>query len=205
MEILWVAGLALAMTAVIGFFAAELPFRGMVQAACRRWQAPGARRQLLVLLALCCGAAAYGYWLMGPGRDLVGFGLGLSYLAAITPGDIREHTIPDRTTAVFAAAFLVFVLSGGRQAEVMDAALGAVLGAVLLGLPHLVRRDDIGLGDVKMLAACGVMYGALGVLGLLLRAFVLIFVYCVIQLLRKKVTFRSELPFAPFLLLAALL
>lgn len=205
MEILWVAGLALAMTAVIGWFAAELPLRGLAGAARRRWQEPAARRQLLVLLALCCGASAYGYWLMGPGRDLAGFALGLCYLGAITPGDIRDHTIPDRTTAVFAAAFLVFVLSGGQKAQLVDAALGAVLGAVLLGLPHLVRRDDVGLGDVKMLAACGILYGALGVLGLLLRAFVLIFVYCVIQLLRKRVTFRSEMPFAPFLLLAALL
>lgn len=205
MEIVCVAGLSLGMTAVIAFFVGELPVRGMIQAIRQRWQEPLARRNLLVLLALCVAAAAYGYWLFGLGRDLLGFLLGGSYLASITPGDIKKHTIPDRTTLFFAAAFVLFVLSAGDQAGVMDAALGAVLGAVLLGLPHLVRRDDVGFGDVKTVAACGIIYGALGVVALLLRAFLAIFVYCVVQLLRKKVTFKSEMPFAPFLLLAALI
>lgn len=203
--IVTIAGLALAMTAVIAFFIWELPIPGTLLKARQCLQEPQARKGLLILLVLCAAAAGYGFWLFGLGRNLLGFLLGITYLASITPRDIREHTIPDRTTLFFAVVFLGFVLSSGNQSEWMDAALGAVLGGVLLGLPHLIRRADIGLGDVKMLAACGILYGALGVVSLLLRAFILIFVYCIIQLLRKKVTFKSELPFAPFLLLAALI
>lgn len=204
MEIVWVVGLVLIMTLGIAFFASGLPVRGMAHAACQHWQKTYVRKYLLLLIGFCAVTVAYGYWLLGLGRDLLGFLLGISYLASITPGDIRERMIPDRTTAAFVIIFAVFVLSGGDRAEIIDAIVGAAAGFVLLGLPYLIRHNSIGMGDVKVLAACGVIYGALGVISLLLRAFAAILIYCIIQLLRRKITLKSEIPFAPFLLLAAL-
>ena len=205
MEVICVASLTLVMMAVVGFFVWELPLLGALTTARQKLQEPATRKRFVLLAGFCLALTVYGYWLFGMGRDLCGFLLGTAYLAAITPKDIREHIIPDRTTASFAVWFTLFQISSLDVALIVDAAIGAVLGLVLLGLPYLIRRDSIGLGDVKAVAACGVIYGALGLIHLLLRAFIAIFLYSVVQLLLKRATLKSETPFAPFLFLAVII
>lgn len=170
-----------------------------------RAKQPEGKKLLIIIGAAELGIGIYGAWLFGIGYDWVAFFALASYLLAITPEDIRQHTIADAATLTFGVLFLLLRLSRFQTVELIDALLGAAVGVVLLGLPYLIRRSSIGLGDVKILAVCGLMLGPIGVITFLMRAFLAIFVYSLVQLIRKKVTLHSETPFAPFLLLAALI
>ena len=160
--------------------------------------------------ALPCvlGAAIgiYAVWLYGsPGRNYWAMLLLSCYLLAVSVTDLRHRIIPDDCSAVFAVVFILFRVAGWTLGDVLTAAIGALLGAVILGLPHLLRPEAVGLGDVKLLAVCGLMVGFPGVVYLLIRAMLAMFLVSVVQLLRKKVNAKSELPMAPFVLFAALI
>lgn len=161
-------------------------------------------QKLLVLLLACMGISLYGVWLFGISREYFGFLLMVAYLLAITPGDIRERMIPDRTTWIFMCSFVLFRLTAMSAFELLDALLGGLIGMLLLGLPYLLKRNWIGQGDIKTVATCGIVLGPIGVINFLLRAFLVLLGVSVIQLICKKTTLYSETPFAPFLLLAAL-
>lgn len=205
MEVGYILGLTLAMTLAAGFFIFEIPMKGGLKAVRQKIRNPKVKKELAALTAACLVLVLYGVWLFGPGRDHLGFLLGVCYLLAVTPCDISQHLIPDRASATFGVIFALFQVTSTDAAQTREAVLGAILGAVLLGLPYLIHRESIGLGDVKMVAVCGVMFGTLGIIHLLLRAFAAIFIYSVVQLLRKKVTLKTETPFAPFLLFAAII
>lgn len=163
------------------------------------------QRIFALLLLASAGITAYALWLFGPGRDCLNFLLLAGYLLAITPTDLRERLIPDAATACFAAAFVLSRLLPFSLSGAADAALGAAVGLAALGIPWLLRRDCVGAGDIKAVAACGILLGPLGLLAFLLRAFAAIFLFSLARLLLKKANLKTQTPFAPFLLLAALL
>lgn len=166
-----------------------------------RWHAQRVRM-------LCYGAAigVYGIWLYGaPGRALCELLTLASFLLAVSVPDIRRRVIPMDAVFVYGAACLLCRLSALSLSDVLDALLGAALGMALLGLPHLLRREAVGAGDVWVLAVCGTIAGFPGVAYLLLRALLALAVASLVQLLRKKANVKSEMPLTPFLLFAALI
>lgn len=203
MDIAYTLMLSCLLGTVAWWTAAGMPHTRAALAA----QISGVNNQRFCVIVMLANLAVglYGLWLFGWGRELVGFLLLASYLIAITPEDIRAHTIPDRTTLLFLAAFLLYRLWGLDWLLVLDAALGAAAGLLLLGLPYLIRRSSVGPGDVKTVTVCGVMLGLVGVMYFILRAFVAMFVFTLVRLLLKKVTLKTEVAFAPFLLFAALI
>ncbi|MBD5101226.1 MAG: prepilin peptidase [Subdoligranulum sp.] len=165
----------------------------------------GWQRKMVLLFAAMMGIGAYGLWLFGMGRDLVGFLLLAAYLVSITPEDVKTHTISSSTTCLYLLLFVLFKGSGFEIASIVDGLMGAATGFILLGIPYLVRKESIGWGDVTTVSVCGILLGFPHVIYFILRAFFAIFVYSVVQLLRKKVNLKSETAFAPFLLFAALI
>lgn len=200
-----VAASALAMVAITAFFIVELPLNQIWSVAKQKISSRSVRKWLIGDIGICLFLCLYGYWIFGIGREYYGFLLVAAYLIAITPKDVQEHIIPDRTTVVFAIIFVLFRISSLELAQIQDMILGAAVGATLMGIPYLIRRESIGLGDVKTVGVCGLMFGAIGTITFLLRAFIAVFIYCAVQLLRKKITMKSEMPFAPFLLFAAVI
>ena len=77
-------------------------------------------------------------------------------LAAFT--DIRERRIPNRLTGALAALYPVYVLVSPTPVA-WPAALGLAVGVSVVGLV-LFRRELIGGGDVKLLAALSLWAGA---------------------------------------------
>lgn len=91
-----------------------------------------------------------------------GIAVGLAAAAAIT--DWRDGTIPNwLTLPPLVVAPVAYFIVGG-----LSAALAALLGALVCGAgPYILfRRDAIGGGDVKLLAAVGAVAGvAIGLEG----------------------------------------
>lgn len=148
----------------------------------------------------------YSVWLYGAlNRDFWGMVLLAGLLLSASLTDVSQKKISVRAVAVYAALLAMYQIAGLNVFVCINALLGAGAGAVIFGLPHLLRPAAIGRGDVLLLAACGLGAGFPGIIYVLTRGLVAMAVVSVVQLLRRKVTIRSELPLAPFLLFGALI
>lgn len=161
-----------------------------------------------VLAAGALGAlfGCYAAWLYGAlDRNFWGMLLISGALLSASLTDVTRREISVRAVAVYAGLLAAYQISGMNLFICINALLGAVAGALILGLPYLLRPAAIGRGDVLLLAVCGLGTGFPGIIYVLTRGLVAMAVVSVVQLLRKKVTIRSELPLAPFLLFGALI
>lgn len=147
----------------------------------------------------------YGYWLYGWSRDYVGLMLLSVYLLAVSVTDLRSRLIPDRTTILFAIIFLLFQLSLWDWTVLFNSLLGIVAGALLPCIVYLINKNSIGFGDVKMIACIGMMAGFPSIFHIMVRAMIVCFVYAIVLLIIRRASLKSELPFAPFMLVGALL
>lgn len=134
----------------------------------------------------------------------------LTLLAAITIHDIRHQRIPDILTVALALAG-VLASAGGYAPPPPQAIAGALLG---LALTWLVRsayfracgQHGLGLGDVKLTAACGFWLGPRGIGLMLLVATSAAIFWLVLRHLTagRPLTRKTALPFAPWLALGAM-
>lgn len=77
--------------------------------------------------------------------------------------DLRLLVIPDCLTISLSIAGLRLNLAGS-EASIWSMLAGAIFGALLIGLPfayykHVIKRPGLGVGDVKLLAAIGLIVG----------------------------------------------
>lgn len=135
-----------------------------------------------------------------------GFGASLLVLAFI---DAETGLLPDLVTLPLAFAglmvnaFHVFVPIG-------YAIIGMAVGAGALWLVHavsclLLKREGMGLGDLKLLGAVGAWVGFQAIPQILLVSFVSAALYGAAALMRSTKAADDALPFGPFLVLASLL
>lgn len=162
-------------------------------------------RAMLVVLAVCCVIGAYAVMLHGYGENAIKLIVIGSYLSSVTVNDMKRREIPDLTTIVFSLLFIAVVWWFDGPSGLLAGAIGAVVPAVLLLVAMLIKKNSVGLGDIKMVAACGLICGFPGVFFVMFRAALAILVYSLIMLIFKKLKLKSELPFAPFLLFGALI
>lgn len=139
-------------------------------------------------------------------------------LSAIFIYDLRHKIIPDSFLFVFgllSLSYSYFILHISY--------LGILVGLLLVPLPFLIiwlasSGRYIGFGDVKFMGLMGMLLGFKEGLSAVLFSFWIGFVYVMFLFLyaqasklfnlpsgRKEITMKSELPFAPFLVLGTLL
>lgn len=162
-------------------------------------------RAMLVVLAVCCVIGAYAVMLHGYGENAIKLIVIGSYLSSVTVNDVKRREIPDLTTIVFSLLFIAVIWWFDGPSGLLAGAIGAAVPAVLLLVAMLIKKNSVGLGDIKMVAACGLICGFPGVFFVVFRAALAILVYSLIMLIFKKLKLKSELPFAPFLLFGALI
>ena len=162
-------------------------------------------RTVLVVLAVCCVIGAYAVMLHEYGENAIKLIVIGSYLSSVTVNDMKRREIPDLTTIVFSLLFIAVTWWFDGPSGLLAGAIGAVVPAVLLLVAMLIKKNSVGLGDIKMVAACGLICGFPGVFFVMFRAALAILVYSLIMLIFKKLKLKSELPFAPFLLFGALI
>jgi len=138
--------------------------------------------------------------------DILGF-----YLICITLIDYRHRIIPDELSLSMAAIGLCFSFFspyiGGvawmRFLKSLSAGLGG--GLLMYGLGYAgekaFKKEALGGGDVKLVAASGAFLGWIGIIGPLLLGSLSGGLAACILLLAKKKRFGETLPFGPFLCL----
>jgi leader peptidase (prepilin peptidase)/N-methyltransferase len=129
---------------------------------------------------------------------------GGAVLVVLSAIDLERGIIPNRIVLPAAALALIMqvALFPDRAAEW---ALAGVLGAAVFGVPHLFRRDWVGMGDVKLVLFIGVVLGS-SVVDAVALAFLCVFPVALLMLARHGLAARkATIPLGPFLSLGALI
>ena len=134
-------------------------------------------RAMLVVLAVCCVIGAYAVMLHGYGENAIKLIVIGSYLSSVTVNDMKRREIPDLTTIVFSLLFIAVIWWFDGPSGLLAGAIGAAVPAVLLLVAMLIKKNSVGLGDIKMVAACGLICGFPGVFFVMFRAALAILVY----------------------------
>jgi prepilin signal peptidase PulO-like enzyme (type II secretory pathway) len=123
---------------------------------------------------------------------------------AIVVYDLRHKIIPD--AFVYTAIILAFVFSLiMSESLISDLVAGIVLFGFFAGLWLLTSGRAIGFGDAKLVLSIGLMLGAANGISAIILAFWIGAVYGIGSMIfsLKKITMKTEIPFAPFLILGA--
>ncbi len=126
-----------------------------------------------------------------------------SYLFCMCVYDIRFRELPDYFHLLLILLYGYLWLTKQLPYTVGGGFMTALVVGLVFVVVYLIRKDAIGLGDIKVMVLCAQYVGLL-IAGTIIRAMVAAFFCSVVLLLLKKVNTKSGLPFVPFLLLGAL-
>ncbi|MEJ7826176.1 MAG: A24 family peptidase [Solirubrobacteraceae bacterium] len=118
----------------------------------------------------------------------------LAVLAAI---DIEHRLLPNR---ILFPAFLVVVVAQVAVApdRAVEWLLAGLAAAVFLALPLIIRRDAMGMGDVKLALLLGAVVGW-GVFPAIVIGCFAMLPFALVMLARDRSIKGATLPFGPFL------
>ncbi len=76
--------------------------------------------------------------------------------------------------------------------------LGAFIGVLVMGLPLLISRKTIGIGDVKLFLIIGAYVGSTEIFSVMMYSFLISAMVSLALLILKRVKLKGSLPMAPF-------
>lgn len=124
--------------------------------------------------------------------------------------DGESHRIPNKLLLMMCGfrmlllvieCFAYFSLS---LTIVLSAFSGAVTGIIIFGICYLISRGGMGAGDVKLFAVIGFFTSIKSVMLIAFFSVCAAAVYSMAQLARKKINFKTAIPFGPFAVIGAI-
>lgn len=169
---------------------------------------------LSIVTGLCF---SYLYMTYGKSPILtIGFAIFIALLLPIAMCDAKYRIIPDQFTiavAVVAIAFAIYDCFFGFKIfneNWYDPILGAVIGGGALIVIDIIgslvfKKEAIGFGDIKLLAAIGFFAGKNNVTYILLITIFVAFFHFIYLLFFKKSSFDSYLPLGPYICIGTII
>lgn len=122
--------------------------------------------------------------------------------------DAETTLLPDQLTLPLLWLGLLAAIAFEATPTLVDATFGAVTGYLSLWLVYwafrlVTRREGMGYGDFKLMAAIGAWLGWQTAPGVILIAAVLGLAYAIVRMLHRTATRGTPIPFGPFLAIAA--
>ena len=121
--------------------------------------------------------------------------------------DAREKIIPNCLILAALLFWLVLILldifvSGTSWLQLVAfSGIGGLACGGLLFLIALIVKSALGMGDVKLFFVLGLLYGLMDAYGILIFSVIAMGVVSIALLVAKKVTTKSTIPMAPFVIL----
>lgn len=142
--------------------------------------------------------------------DLIKYMILTPMLFSVAVIDFKNSIIPNRLLLTMAETglLLTFVYGISDINLAMDMLLGMVVGTVIFGILTLLGRlvsgkKAMGMGDVKLVAALGLFFGASNILAISIISFLLGAIISIILVLSKKRKIDDYIPFGPFIVIAS--
>ena len=144
----------------------------------------------------------------GWSRELLVYGVLMSFLIPISFIDLETGFIPDKLTLPAAILGIIFLFAF-QIVTWKNALTGAVSGGIFLLILMVLgkavfKKDAMGMGDVKLLVMIGIYVGFPAVLYSLFLGSLAAFIVILAGLLLKKQSLKSTIPFGPFIAIGCL-
>lgn len=140
--------------------------------------------------------------------ELLFFLVFVSCLFTLTITDLDDFVIPDGCVITTMVSYLAYALIARMPVQdvLTHILAGLVLGGSVLGLSlimdKMLKKETMGGGDIKLLAACGLVLGPVGALFMLLAACIIGLIFAYIIKLSKNDN-GPIFPFGPSIALAS--
>ena len=128
------------------------------------------------------------------------------FAVAATVFDIKTRRIPNWLVLGMFGVWLLLLIHEfstspcNAPAELLDCALGFLVGGGIFMLVYIISHKGLGGGDVKFMAAAGLYLGLSSTIPAILYGTILAALTGLVLILLKKITKKDKLPLAPFLL-----
>ena len=126
--------------------------------------------------------------------------------------DYKEQIIPNRLTLILFEVGLLFAFIEGTTSLSMltDKILGLALGGGIFLIITLIGgliagKEAMGFGDVKLMGALGIIFGAYNIVIISILSFLLAAIISIILIVSKKKKSNEYIPFGPFIVIATFL
>ncbi|MBO4898409.1 MAG: prepilin peptidase [Clostridia bacterium] len=119
--------------------------------------------------------------------------------------DVKFKVIPNYLIVCFLAAQIVAAFT---FAQTFLGLWNVLISAAVLGILiiiSLLSKEQIGMGDVKLIASVNLIYGWSFTLYTLFFSFLAMLIFAIPLLILRKLKLKSQLPFAPFYLIGVIL
>lgn len=131
-------------------------------------------------------------------------------LISVLTIDFKEHIIPDRLILIlFEIGMLFSIIEGFDSLNIfVDRILGMVIGVGIFGIITLIggllaKKKAMGYGDVKLMAALGLIFGEIGILMIIVISFLIAALVSIVLLVAKKKKFTEYIAFGPYISIAS--
>ena len=128
--------------------------------------------------------------------------------------DLENFIIPDSLNfSVMALGLLKNFIPNFNTSlihEINQSIIGGIVGYVSIWLIIFLYKtfkkiDGMGLGDAKLMAGIGLLFGWQSIPFVLFVSSILGLIFVVPSLIKKQKTMRTEIPFGPFIIVACLI
>ena len=123
--------------------------------------------------------------------------------------DYKEQIIPNRLTLTLFEVGLLFTFIEGSVSfsSLLDKLLGLAIGGGIFLIITLIGgliagKEAMGFGDVKLMGALGIIFGAYNIVVISVLSFLLAAIISIILIVSKKKKSNEYIPFGPFIVIA---
>ena len=126
-----------------------------------------------------------------------------SILIAISVIDIKTKKIPNFLILIFMLVWIV--IASLKLIDTSTSVYGFAVGGLLLYITALATNDDIGGGDVKLVAVSGLYLGFPGIMYATLYGFGVVALISLVLIKLKKLNKKDYIPLGPFISLGIII
>lgn len=127
------------------------------------------------------------------------------YLMIMSVTDYKFKQLPDIFHIIYLLIFIIYKLLFGDFYDLMGGVISLIVTFLILGLIYLTKKEQFGLGDVKLLSVCAFLLGFPNIAYFFFRGLLVAGVFSVIRIFVHKADLKTEIPMVPFLLIGALI
>ena len=126
--------------------------------------------------------------------------------------DLKSQIIPNRLNlTIFEAGLIIAFLSGWSNVAItINMLFGMLAGGGILLLIKLISKfilgkDEVGLGDVKLMTALGLFFGLTNIVLICIISFLIAAVASIILVITKEKKTSDTMSFGPFVVIASII